>query len=53
MSDSERRLARIESRIVTLMLHLGLDPNERINEPRQQQQPTKNSFLGKFLPGGR
>lgn len=51
MNDTERRLARIESRIVTLMLHLGLNPNERINEPRQQ--PTKSSFLGKFLPGGR
>lgn len=51
MNDTDRRLARIESRIVTLMLHLGLNPNERINEPRTQEP--KRSFFGKLIPSGR
>lgn len=29
----ERRLARIESRLVTLMIHMGIDPYERMYEP--------------------
>lgn len=28
-NDIEKRLARIESRLVQLMLHMGIDPNER------------------------
>lgn len=36
----ERRLARIESRLVTLMIHLGLDPYERMYDAfrRSNQQ---------------
>lgn len=38
----ERRLARIECRLVTLMIHLGLDPYERmydaLNNPRSHDQ---------------
>jgi hypothetical protein len=32
--DIEKRLARIESRLVQLMLHMGIDPNERKYESK-------------------
>lgn len=31
-SEMERRLVRIESRLVRLMIHLGIDPYERMYE---------------------
>lgn len=33
-NDIEKRLARIESRLVQLMLHMGIDPNERKYESK-------------------
>lgn len=44
----ERRLARIESRIVQIMQHLGIDPYERMyaeldTNPKHEQSPNTNS----------
>jgi hypothetical protein len=36
----DRRLARMESRIVRLMLHLGLDPHEISLRPERKEDDT-------------
>ena len=36
MSDLDRRMARIESRIVQLMLHMGLNPYEKAYDASKQ-----------------
>lgn len=36
MSDLDRRMARIESRIVQLMLHMGLNPYEKAYDANKQ-----------------
>lgn len=38
--DTERRLKRIESRMCQLMLHLGLDPYERLYETDSKHSET-------------
>jgi Txe/YoeB family toxin of Txe-Axe toxin-antitoxin module len=36
----DRRLARMESRIVRLMMHLGLDPHEISPKPERKEDDT-------------
>lgn len=47
----DRRLARMESRIVRLMLHLGLDPHEISLRPERKEddtcKPNTRSILSK------
>ena len=38
MNDLENRVRRIESRLVQLMLHLGLNPYEKCYEARNPNQ---------------
>lgn len=37
MTDIDRRLARLESRLVQLMLHMGLNPYEKAYDANQHQ----------------
>lgn len=37
MTDIDRRLARLESRLVQLMLHMGLNPYEKAYDATKQQ----------------
>lgn len=47
----DRRLARMESRIVRLMMHLGMDPHEVSAKPERQEEaqwnPNTRSTLSK------
>lgn len=51
--SAEARLARIETRLVQLMLHMGLNPYEKAYDTQRQATTPKRSFLGKFLPSWR
>lgn len=43
MNDVEKRLARMEARLVQLMLYLKCDPAKRYGEPRpNKEQPCRN-----------
>ena len=39
----ERRLVRIESRLVQIMLHLGIDPYERMYEKLQSDEHSRTA----------
>lgn len=39
----ERRLVRIESRLVQIMLHLGIDPYERMYEKFQPDEHSRTA----------
>lgn len=43
LAEVQRRLTRIESRLVQLMMHLGMDPAERV----YGQQPVTNRKVSK------
>lgn len=50
MTDIDRRLARLESRLVQLMLHMGLNPYEKAYDANKQQ-PTP--YPRQRVPGRR
>lgn len=50
MADLDTRLARIESRLVQLMLHLNLNPYEKTYDARK---PAARTQQRKLIPGGR
>lgn len=44
MDSIERRLARLETRLVQMMMHFGLDPYEKMHAKQQPNNQYRSSF---------